>query len=256
MNSSNNSIIVEGITSVSAIINSTRQGKNKRQIITVYFDENKIRKERRRFAFLKQASEELCFKFDVVNENVISQLSTGKTHGGILAEVTQAEYKEITNNDIVPNSFYAIIEGVEDPYSLGYSLRTLYACGCEGVILPMHLPTAADSTLCKASAAASELLNIYTFGYNNIIQEFKSCNYKIVCAAIPESIPCFDADLTYPLLLIVGGEKRGISKKLLEAGDTNIRIPYGRDFLGSLSTASAVSILSYEVLRQNPPFKS
>ena len=47
--------------------------------------------------------------------------------------------------------FSAIIEGVEDPYSLGYSLRTLYACGCDSVILPRHLPSAADSTLCKAS---------------------------------------------------------------------------------------------------------
>lgn len=255
MNSSNNSIILEGITSVSAVINSIRQGKHKRQIITVYFDKNKIEKERRRLAFLKQASTEIGFKLDIVSENVISELSTGKTHGGILAEVTQAQYFEIKNDDIKPDGFYAIIEGVEDPYSLGYSLRALYACGCDGVILPMHFPSAADSTLCKASAGASELLNIYTFVSNSILTSFKCQNYKIACAAIPESIPCFEADLTYPLLLIIGGEKRGISKKLLETADFNIKIPYGRDFLGSLSTASAVSILSYEVLRQNPPLK-
>jgi len=57
--------------------------------------------------------------------------------------------------------------------------------------------------------------------------------------------------MTRPLFLIVGGEKRGISRKLLDMADTIVRIDYGRDFAGSLSAASAASMLAYEVLRQN-----
>lgn len=251
MNNEKNRIIFEGMTSVSSIITALRAGTARREITTVYFDKNKIRKEHGRYLFLKKASEELGFEFKIETSETISSLSEGRTHGGILAEVTETSYAEIVSENISANGFAAIIEGVEDPYSLGYSLRALYACGCETVILPRHLPAAADSTLCKASAGTSELLNIYLGDTAQIAELYKSKGYRIACAAIPDSLPCHDADLTLPLLLVVGGEKRGISSKLLSLKDINIRIPYGRDFMGSLSTASAVSVLAYEVMRQN-----
>ncbi|MGM9642397.1 MAG: TrmH family RNA methyltransferase, partial [Eubacteriales bacterium] len=96
-----------------------------------------------------------------------------------------------------------------------------------------------------------ELLDIFLGDTAEIAGLYKAQGYKIACAAIPDSISCQTADLSLPLLLVIGGEKRGISSKLLSISDINVRIPYGRDFLGSLSTASAVSILAYEVLRQN-----
>ena len=232
------SIIFEGITSISALISAQRAGKARRKILRVYFEKSKIRKERGRFLFLRHASEELGFEFITLESEELITIASGKTHGGILAEVTESEYREFDPNAIPEIGFSAIIEGVEDPYSLGYSLRTLYACGCDSVILPRHLPSAADSTLCKASAGASS--------------SFKNAGYSIACAEIRDSVSCFDADLKLPLLLVIGGEKRGISAKLSALKDVNVRIPYAREFLGSLSTSSAVSILAYEVVRQNP----
>ena len=251
MNNRENKIIFEGMTSVSAIISALRSGNSRRNIVAVYFDKSKIKKEHGRFLFLKKAAEELGFELKVEETEKISSLAEGKTHGGILAEVTEATYNDFVSDIIPPRGFAAIIEGVEDPYSLGYSLRTLYACGCDVVILPRHLPAASDSTLCRASAGASELLNIYLGDTAEIAELFKAKGYRIACAAIPDSLPSYDADLSLPLLLVVGGEKRGISSKLLALKDINIRIPYGRDFMGSLSTASAVSVLAYEVMRQN-----
>lgn len=251
MNISENSIIFEGMTSVSALISAARSGKSRRRIEKVYFDKNKIKKEHGRFVFLKKASEELGFELIIAQEDDITSTATGRTHGGILAETSHAAFRDITNDDIPPRGFAAIIEGVEDPYSLGYSLRALYACGCEAVILPRHIPSAADSTLCRASAGASELLDIFLGDTAEIAELYKAHGYRLACAAIPDSVPCQSADLFLPLLLVIGGEKRGISSKLLSLSDLNVRIPYGREFLGSLSTASAVSILAYEVLRQN-----
>lgn len=251
MTDSTNNIIFEGITSVSAVINAAKQNKSRRKIIRVIFDENKVKKEHGRYIFLQNAAAELDFEMKIVPQEEIATLSSGKTHGGILAEVSPAVYTEFSVDNINPKGFATIIEGVEDPYSLGYSLRALYACGCDTVILPRHLPIAADSTLCKSSAGASELLNIYIGDLANIASQYKASGYTIACAAIPDSAPCYDANLSLPLLLIIGGEKRGISSSLLSMKDINVRIPYGRDFLGSLSTASAVSILAYEILRQN-----
>ncbi len=252
MINNDNAIIFEGITSISALITAQRAGKSRRKLLRVYFDKSKIKKERRRFQFIRYASEELGFELLTLDEADIAAIASGKTHGGILAEATETEYLTFRPETIPINGFSAIIEGVEDPYSLGYSLRTLYACGCNAVILPRHLPSAADSTLCKASAGASELLDMYMGDTAEIATAYKQAGYTIACAEIRNSIACSDADLKLPLLLIIGGEKRGISSKLSSLKDINIRIPYAREFLGSLSTASAVSILAYEVVRQNP----
>lgn len=159
MHTTDTAIIFEGITSISALISAVRAGKARRRILRVYFEKSKIKKERGRYLFIRKAAEELGFELKIVEADELYQNATGKTHGGILAEVSEAQYPEFTSQTIPQSGFSAIIEGVEDPYSLGYSLRTLYACGCDAVILPRHLPSAADSTLCKASAGASELLD-------------------------------------------------------------------------------------------------
>lgn len=251
MDISEEKIIFEGMTSVSAVINSIKSGNARRELHTVYFDSSKLRREHRRLTFLKASAEQLGFDIKLVASEEISALSNGKTHGGILAHVSQARFREISDPDISDTGFSAIIEGVEDPYSLGYSLRALYACGCSSVILPRHLPAGSDAVLCRASAGTSELLDIFLGDTADAALRFKAHGYRIACAAIPESVACCDAELHYPLLLVIGGEKRGISSKLLAMKDISVRIPYGRAFMGSLSTSSAVSILAYEILHQN-----
>ena len=226
MQNTDNLILFEGITSISAIISATRSGICRRKIRCVYFEKTKVQKERGRYQFIKFAAEEIGFDLKILESEEISKLATGKTHGGILAEVTEAQYSEFDKKSISEIGFSAIIEGVEDPYSLGYSLRTLYACGCDSVILPRHLPSAADSTLCKASAGASELLQMYLGDTYEIALAYKNAGYTLACAEIRDSIACSDANLELPVLLIIGGEKRGISSKLSSLRDFNICIPY------------------------------
>ena len=144
-----------------------------------------------------------------------------------------------------------MIEGIEDPYNFGYALRSIYAAGADGVILTMRNWMSAAGVVCRSSAGASEMLDIYCEEGTTAADIFKDKGYKIACAGIRDSVSAFDADLKKPVFLIVGGEKRGISASLLAKADTVVRLDYGREFNGSLSAASAASILAYEVLRQN-----
>ena len=245
-------IIFEGMTSVSALIKAARQNTLRRKIIAVYFSSDKLKKEKARFSFLKHASAELGFPLRVVSSDEVDEMTTGKTHGGIFAEVTDAEYSPLSAcESISKNGFAVIIEGVEDPYSLGYAARALYACGADTLIIPDRLPSGADSVLCKSSAGASELIDLRVSDSKSAIELYKSAGYRVACAEIRDAVPCNKANLKKPLLLVIGGEKRGISSALLALCDFNVKIPYGVDFMGSLSTASATAILAYEVLRQN-----
>ena len=143
-----------------------------------------------------------------------------------------------------------MIEGIEDPYNFGYALRSIYASGADGIILSKRNWLSAAGVVCRSSAGASERLNVF-IDNGDFINIFKSKGYKIVCADIKNSISVYDADLKKPILLIVGGEKRGISSSVISQADQIIRIDYGRRFDAALSAASAATILAFEVYKSN-----
>ena len=132
-----------------------------------------------------------------------------------------------------------MIQGIEDPYNFGYSLRSLYACGCDGIILPERNWMSAAGVVARSSAGASELIPIYTADPEDAVDLFRTAGYQILCAGIRDSVSLFDETFRFPVLLVIGGEKRGISRKLLDKADQIVRIDYGRSFRGSLSAASA-----------------
>ena len=80
---------------------------------------------------------------------------------------------------------------------------------------------------------------------------FKSKGYKIVCADERTDNILGTCELKKPLLLIVGGEKRGISRALIDNADILVKINYAREFKASLSAASATTMFAYEIMRQN-----
>jgi 23S rRNA (guanosine2251-2'-O)-methyltransferase len=95
------------------------------------------------------------------------------------------------------------------------------------------------------------MLDIRVSDPETAISQFKNAGYRIVCAGIRDSKTIYEADLHKPLLLVIGGEKRGISRNILDSADQIVRIDYGRTFNGSLSAASAVTVIAFEVLHQN-----
>ena len=109
----------------------------------------------------------------------------------------------------------------------------------------------AAGVVARSSAGASELLPLYTADALAAVDFFKAHDYRVVCADLRTELLLPDAPLQLPLLLIVGGEKRGISRALLDKCDFAVKIPYAREFNASLSAASAATMLASEIMRQN-----
>ena len=242
--------IFEGMTSISAVIRSVFEGSNTRKIMAVLYDRSRTEKKQRELSYLQRMSEQLRFKIFEVDADKISELTSGETHGGIVAITTKRILSNDYNSLLKKGSFFALIDGVEDPYNFGYSVRSLYAAGVDGIILPERNWMEFSGVVSKSSAGTSELASMVACDTYEAAKFFKNNGVKVVCASIRDSVSICDYDFTEPVLLIVGGEKRGISRKLLELADANVRIDYGRDFMGSLPTASAVSVIAFEVARQ------
>lgn len=245
-----NSNIFEGIVSFRAVLSTILDKKSDRQIITVYYDSEKAKKKPKEYSFLKAKSFELGYELLLVDKEEIDGLTLGNSHGGLAFVCTNKSYPVLNGVHVKDNGFYVMLDGIEDPYNFGYSLRSLYASGATGIILPERNWLGAAGVVCRASAGASEQMEIY-IADGDFIKTFKSLGYKIVCSDLENSIPMYDADLKKPLLLIIGGEKRGISANILENTDSIVRIEYGNDFPAALSAASASAILAFEVYRQN-----
>ena len=241
--------ILEGMTSISALLNS--DGINDRKIEKVLIDSAKRKSKAAQIGYLTARSHELGFPVEFVDAEEIDRLSVGNTHGGILALCTPRTIPALRAEDIHPDSFYVYLEGIEDPYNFGYAIRSLYAAGVSGVILPPRNWMSAAGVVARASAGASESLPLFEAEGEDALKLFREAGYSILCAGIRDSVSVFDEQFTYPILLVVGGEKRGISRALLDAADRIVRIDYGREFGGSLSAASAATVLAFEIFRQN-----
>jgi 23S rRNA (guanosine2251-2'-O)-methyltransferase len=245
------STVFEGMTSLSAVIESALSGKNDRRITEVLYDRNKEKSKAREIAYLRRMAEKLDFTVTEADAEEIDALATGNSHGGIIARCTERTISPLTAESLPETGFVVMIEGIEDPYNFGYALRSIYAAGADAVILTPRNWMSAAGVVCRSSAGASELLPLFVSEPEEAVHRAKAAGYKVVCAGIRDSVSAFDADLTRPIFLIVGGEKRGISRTVLDLADEVVRLDYGRPFRGSLSAASAASILAYEVLRQN-----
>lgn len=246
------STVFEGMTSIRAILRGIDAGVNDRRIKEILFDQAKIRKISKEVGYLKAVSSQYGYTVVESSEDELDKLTLGNSHGGIIAITENRVLPCLDQNSaIIPDGFYVMIEGIEDPYNFGYSLRSLYAMGCSGVILTERNWMSAAGVVCRSSAGASEMFNMYKSSPAECIEIFKARGYTVICADENTDNILGKCELRLPLLLIVGGEKRGISRSILDKADILIKIDYAREFRASLSAASATTMFAYEISRQN-----
>ena len=245
-----NSIYFEGMTSIRAVLKGAELGVNNRKIEILYFDINAQKSKSRELSYLQKMSEIHDFKIEYVERNIIDSMSVGTSHGGMIAKCTDRIFSSVLPSSLDGKKFIVLLDGIEDPFNFGYTLRSLYAFGVDMIILPERNWMSAASIVCKSSAGASEMCDIYSVDPEVAVEHFKSLGVSIVASAKEDSSPISEIEIDFPLLLIVGGEKRGISKKILKKSDHIARIDYGRNFNSSLSAASAAAILGYEISKR------
>ena len=191
----------------------------------------------------------------------------GKTHGGIIAVTSKRKYlspEELAES--LPKSpkcaSVAIIEGIEDPYNLGYAARALYTQGIDALILPERDFGFSESIIEKASTGTFSKMPAAVFPKDpgakaNLINLLKSNNFKIYCIdkkAGAKSI--FGITFAERTVFIIGGEKRGISKDFQSGADETVKIPYANNFPHSIAAQTAATIVSYEIHRQKRGLKN
>ncbi len=254
--------ILEGIISVRAAVEA-----NSRRIDSVFVDLEKYKKRDRKItafiSFLKShgIKPELCER-GVIDAFVSSSgKDSGNTHGGVAASVGERRYTDISSvldKTVKEQGFCVYLDGVEDPFNLGYAFRSLYACGASGMILPGNERSGGSGVLARSSAGASEYLTCARFAESSdkdkrleLISEIKRRGMKLCCCAVSkDSEPIFNYSAGFPTVFFIGGEKRGISPEFVENADRLVHIPYASSEIRfSLPTATVAAIMGAELMR-------
>ena len=235
--------MIEGKISVKAAISGGR-----REVYRIWMDKSL---EDRDSWYIRKIAEEKGIPVELVRRSVITEKAEGKTHGGILAEVSARRYDSLADCLKADIPFAAVLEGVEDPFNLGYVMRTLYSAGCTGLLVKERDWSMAEKTILRSSAGAFDLMNVVMS--DDLCRDVRELrNHGLTCyAAMRRDAVVYDqADYRKPVILMIGGEMRGLSSGLLREADRNIYIPYANDFRNALNAAGAAAVLAFEVFRQ------
>lgn len=245
------SIVIEGKISVDAVLRSQY-----RKVLTIFYDVAKLQRKRntKRARSLKETIESgksKNIKIEAVDQNWFEKHVIGKTHGGIAAIVSERTYQKIPELLKSKPGIFFFIDGIEDPYNLGHTIRSLYAAGIDGIVMNQRSWLDVEGIIIKSSAGTSELMPMALVeDLETTTNFFKSKNYTIACTGKDEGQSIYQSNLKPPLFIVIGGEKRGINRKILDNANLRLTIPYEREFVGSLPVNSAAVIIGFEILRQ------
>lgn len=236
-------IILEGAISVKAAVEA-----GNRDVFRIYTDGKKYSRD---FGYICRKAREKGIECVRTDADGISELTKGASHGGICAEVGARRYAEPESLFESENPFVVLLEGVEDPYNFGDIIRSVYAAGATGLIVPKRNWMSADAVVTRASAGASEFITAAAVDdFVPFLKEAKRRGISVVAADRKDAVDMYGADLASPLVLAIGGSYRGLSKPVFDEADTKIFIPYGNAFRNSLSAAGAAAAISFEIFRR------
>ncbi len=235
---------LEGMLSISAAMDA-----NSRPIYALM-----VLEKTREYPILKliKRAQAAGIPVEQVSESDIDALANGNTHGGVIARVGERHYvalDALAAGDPAP--LVVMLDGVEDPFNFGQSIRAFYAAGAAGLIVRPRTWHTAAGVVARASAGASELMpTALAETVEAAAEHFRGRGLRIAVADKTRAVSIYDADLRGGLLLVIGGERRGVTRSFADSADLRLAIPYGRAWDQSLGTTAASAILAFEIMRQ------
>ncbi len=184
----------------------------------------------------------------------LDRLAAGASHQGIVAEVRPARPLEMgALSDLVDataNPLLLILDGVQDPGNLGACLRTADGAGVTAVVIPRHRAAPLNDTVRKVACGAAETVPVVQVtNLARALEALRDLGVRLIGTSDRGEGSLFDADLTGPLGIVMGGEARGLRRLTREGCDQLVALPMA-GAVSSLNVSVATGICLYEAVRQ------
>jgi 23S rRNA (guanosine2251-2'-O)-methyltransferase len=180
----------------------------------------------------------------------LTRLAGSPDHQGVVAEVDPYPYADAAELLADSDALLVALDQVQDPRNLGAVCRSAEAAGAAGVVIPRRRAAAVTAVACKASAGAVEHLPVARVrNLADWLGEARARGFWIWGADADAATRHTDVDLRGAVCLVMGGEGKGLRRRVAASCDGLLSIPQ-RGRTASLNVSAAAAVLLFEALRQ------
>jgi 23S rRNA (guanosine2251-2'-O)-methyltransferase len=135
------------------------------------------------------------------------------------------------------------------PGNTGFAIRCAEVSGADAVFIDCDFGHDGRREALRTAMRADRFMPVFWEPALEVIRQARACGRRILAVEDVGTRAPWQEDLTGPLLLLVGGERHGIPKPVLDACDGALRIPMA-GFIPSYNVQAAMAMVSGERLRQ------
>ena len=189
-----------------------------------------------------------------MNPEQIASLAGTSAHQGVAARTSVygcRHLSEVLNTAEQPAlGLVLALDQIMDPHNLGALLRTALCAGVEAVLVPKDRSAPPTPAVSKISAGALEHIRLVQVpNLVRALEMLKSRGLWAVGLDRSSADSLFSADFSLNLVLVVGGEGRGMRPLVRQTCDLLVSIPQVGP-LDSLNASVAAGIALFEIGRQ------
>ena len=182
----------------------------------------------------------------IISDNIFPALSSTQTPPGIIAVISIKE-NQISLDTKKP---YVYCDNIRDPGNLGTIIRTADAAGFGGVLLSQECVDIYNPKTVRSSMGSFFHIPIIENITSQNLIDYKQQGFSLFGGLLDDDTVLYtDADMTKPIILVIGNEANGISDEIKQITDIKVKIPIDGK-AESLNAGVAAAILMYECRRQ------
>ncbi len=185
----------------------------------------------------------------------LDRLTQNATHQGVLV-LLAAPPQALDENALegllaqAQRPLLLVLDEVQDPRNLGACLRSADAAGAQAVIAPRRSAASLTAAAIKTAAGAASTVPFVQVGnLARTLRFLKAAGLHLYGADARADTTVYDANLTLPCALLLGGEGQGLRRLTRELCDSLVTIPM-TGAVGSLNVSVAAAVCLFEAVRQ------
>ena len=185
----------------------------------------------------------------------LDELAGRQNHQGVIGmrqDFAYADLETLIKNRSKSFNFdlILILDSIMDPQNLGSIIRTAHCLGANGVVIPTDRAASVTAAVIKASAgSAGQLPVARVTNVSQTIDYLKDQGFWVFGAEAHAGKNLNQMDFNCPVVLVLGGEAKGIRPLIKKKCDFLLTIPMAGSF-DSFNVAVAAGIIQYEIFCQ------
>jgi 23S rRNA (guanosine2251-2'-O)-methyltransferase len=183
------------------------------------------------------------------SRETLDRLSKGVPHQSVIAFGAARGFVELS--EVMAGArLLVVLDGVEDPHNLGAIIRTAHAAGANGIVVPERRAAPLTETVERAAAGALEYLPVARVtNVSQALERLKEQGFWIYGLDERAKERYDQVTYTFPTVIVLGGEGKGIHQGVQKHCDVLVRIPMAGE-VSSLNVSVAAGVVLFEWLRR------